>query len=76
MIKLTYEHICDGCKALLDTEEYYCANIPTMEFPRPHRRFSFDWTQLNGQLCRTCAQPMYDAVEQMKETIKARGDNK
>jgi hypothetical protein len=75
MIKLTYEHICDGCKAHLATEVYHCTNVPNVEFPKPHRRFSFDWTGLNAQLCKDCAQPMYEAVEQMKEAIRARGEN-
>ena len=69
MIKLTYEHICDGCNTPLDTEVYDCTDNPAFTFPRPHRRFSFYWPGINAQLCGHCAQPMFDAVQQMKETI-------
>ena len=69
MIKLTYEHICDGCNTPLDTEVYDCTDNPAMEFPRPHRRFSFDWTGFNAQLCNNCAQPMYAAVQQMRDNV-------
>jgi len=72
MIKITYEHLCDGCNAPLNTETYDCSNYPHLEFPRPHRRFSFDWTGLNVMLCKDCAQPMYDAKDQMLEKIRAR----
>jgi len=73
MIKLTYEYICDGCKKNLDTGVYECSNIPSLEFPKPHRFFSFHWTSLSVELCKDCAQPMYEAVKQMKEKIQARG---
>jgi hypothetical protein len=69
MIKLTYEHICDSCKAHLETEVYECSNYPTLEFPKPHRKFSFDLSVLHAQLCKDCAMPVYKAIEQMKEKI-------
>jgi hypothetical protein len=70
MIRLTYEHICDGCKALLDTQTFDCSNIPGLEFPKPHRNFSFDWLGLNAQLCNECAQPMYLAQEETMKKIR------
>jgi len=71
MIKLAYEHICDGCKKTLDTEVYECSNYPVMEFPRPHRQFSFNWLELNAQLCKDCAKPLYEAQEQTMKIIMA-----
>ena len=69
MIKVTYEHICDGCQVNLDTEVHDCTDIPTLEFPRPHRMYSFIWRGLNAQLCRECATPMYEAVDLMKANV-------
>jgi len=74
MIKLTYEHICDGCNKTLDTEVYECSDYPGMEFPKTHRMFSFHWRGLNAQLCKDCAKPLYEAQEQtMKIIIANRG---
>jgi len=76
MIKLTYEHICDGCKKTLDTEVYECSDYPGMEFPRPHRQFSFNWFGINAQLCKECAAPLYEAQRKTMEIIIAnRGNN-
>jgi hypothetical protein len=69
MIKVIYEHFCDGCNNILDTEIYNCTDIPELELPRPHRMYSFIWRGLNAQLCKECAEPMYEAVELMKKKV-------
>ena len=69
MIEITYKHICDGCDNILDTEIYNCTDIPELELPKPHRMYSFIYRGLNVQLCRECAEPMYEAVELMKEKV-------
>ena len=70
MIKVTYEHICDGCKAPLDTEVYECSNAPGYPIPQPHRKFSFNWTLLSAELCNECAEPMYIALEETRDKIR------
>jgi hypothetical protein len=72
MIKVIYEHFCDGCNNILDTEIYNCTDIPELELPRPHRLYSFIYRGLNVQLCRECAKPMYDAVDLVKEKVARR----
>ena len=75
MIKVTYEHICDGCKAPLDTEVYECNNAPGYAIPQPHRKFSFHWTTVSAEFCGECAEPMYTALAETKDKIiKARGN--
>jgi len=69
MIKVIYEHFCDGCDNILDTEIYNCTDIPELELPRPHRLYSFIYRGLNVQLCRECATPMYEATDLMKEKV-------
>jgi hypothetical protein len=72
MIKVIYEHVCDGCSNILDSEIYNCTDIPELELPRPHRMYSFIYRGLNVQLCRECATPMYNAVDLMKEKVTCR----
>ena len=69
MIEITYKHICDGCQAHLDTEVYEFIDDTTFELPKPHRMYSFIWRGLNAQLCKECAEPMYEAVELMKKKV-------
>jgi hypothetical protein len=76
MIKVTYEHICDGCKALLNTEAYECSNAPGYAIPQPHRKFSFHWTGVSAEFCGKCAEPMYIALnEAVDKIIKARSQS-